>query len=276
MIRWLSVSLRRGRALSFHKTCQVKCKGKSATRWIFSAPVALTRKAKPKRDDPDGQRIAPIPGAPLAPRLVVSRLHDARGQVLAEWYLLRDPPDTVSDAKIAPWHDFRWRIESFFKRLKQAGRPLERWERESGGAFLQAIAEKQPTPAFLPGCLARERGEAARQTQDFLARLSGRQMKPSRPATLFTRLEGVFMLFAMLDPLEHYSTRQLRTFASSVLQERQYAGGKWGRGYSCPQGKESGGLRRLFHGLSMTELLYCVSSDDIPRCRRLRIESKLS
>jgi IS4 transposase len=80
---------------------------------------------------------APIPGAPLALRLVVSRLYDARGQVLAEWYLLSALLDAVSDAQIALWYYFRWQIESFFKLLKQAGHPLERWEQESGSALFK-------------------------------------------------------------------------------------------------------------------------------------------
>jgi hypothetical protein len=53
-------------------------------------------------------------------------------------------------------------------------------------------------------------------------------MKPSRPITLPALLEGVFMLFAMLDTLEHYSPQQLRDFASSALQEQQHANGKLG------------------------------------------------
>jgi hypothetical protein len=54
-------------------------------------------------------------------------------------------------------------------------------------------------------------------------------MKPSRPVTLPALLEGVFMCFAMLDTLEHYSPQQLRDFASSVLQEQySMAGGGGG------------------------------------------------
>jgi hypothetical protein len=64
--------------LKFHETRQVKCKGKSATQWVASAPLAL--------------------------RLVVSRLHDAQGQMISEWFLLCNLHESVDDAKIALWH----------------------------------------------------------------------------------------------------------------------------------------------------------------------------
>jgi hypothetical protein len=52
-------------------------------------------------------------------------------------------------------------------------------------------------------------------------------MKPFHPVTLPALLEDVFMRFAMLDTLEHYSPQQIRDFASSVLQEQQHGGGKY-------------------------------------------------
>ena len=99
--------------LTFHQMRRVQCQGQPAIHWTASAPGVFTR--KPKRDAPDGKHMAPIPGAPLALRLGVSRLCDTR---LAEWYWLSTLPETVSDAQIALRYDFRWPIESFFKRLK--------------------------------------------------------------------------------------------------------------------------------------------------------------
>jgi hypothetical protein len=54
---------------------QVKRKGQTATQWVASTPVMPMRKAKSTRNDPDGKCIAPILGAPLALRLMVSRLY---------------------------------------------------------------------------------------------------------------------------------------------------------------------------------------------------------
>jgi hypothetical protein len=147
--------------LKFHETRKVKCRGKTATQWVASAPVVLTRKAKPTHSNPDGKHITPIPGAPLALHLVVSRLYDARGKMVSEWVLLCDLPDAVSDAQIALWYYFRWRIESFFKLLKQAGHQLERWEQESGGAIFKRLLIATHA-CLLVWRLAREQSEAAK------------------------------------------------------------------------------------------------------------------
>jgi hypothetical protein len=53
-----------------------------ATRLYFHE----ARKAKPKQNAPEGKRIAPILSAPLALRLAVSRLYDARGKMVSEWF----------------------------------------------------------------------------------------------------------------------------------------------------------------------------------------------
>jgi hypothetical protein len=82
--------------------------------------------------------------------------------VLAEGYLPSTLSDTVSDAQIAQGYDFRWPIESFFKRLKQAGHPLERWEQESGGAIFKRLLISTRA-GLLVWRLARERSEAAGQ-----------------------------------------------------------------------------------------------------------------
>jgi hypothetical protein len=148
--------------------------------------------------------------------------------MLAEWYLLSALPDTVSDAQIALWYDFRWQIESFFKLLKQAGHQLERWEQESGAAIFKRLLMATHA-CLLVWRLARAQGEDARQTQEFLVRLSGRQMKSSRPVTLPALLQGLFMLFT-LHPARNPRTlpppEQLRAFACSVLHEQQHDRGK--------------------------------------------------
>jgi hypothetical protein len=111
----------------------------------------------------------------------------------------------------------RWPIGSFFKRLKPAGRPLERWEQESGAAIFKRLLMATHA-CLLVWRLAREQGEDARQTREFLVRLSGRQMKASRPVTLPALLQGLFMLFTRLETLEHYSprtTQRFRTFRSA-------------------------------------------------------------
>ncbi|MBI1907316.1 MAG: transposase [Rhodocyclales bacterium] len=211
--------------LTFREARQVQCKGQPAIQWIASAPVVLTRKAKPTRCAPSGRRVAPIAGEPLALRMVVSRLYDVQGRLVAEWYLLSALPETVSDAQIALWYYFRWQIESFFKLLKQAGHHLEDWEQESGRAIFKRLLIASHA-CLLVWRLAREHGEAAEQSRAFLVRLSGRQMKASRPITMPALLDGAFKLFAMLEALQHYSPAELRGFADSILHGARSEKGK--------------------------------------------------
>lgn len=210
--------------LPFGRVGQLQCKGRPAVHSLASAPVVLTRKAKPTKRAPNGQRVAPLAGEPLAARLVVSRLYDAQENLIAEWFLLSSLPESVSDAQIALWYYFRWQIESFFKLLKQAGHQLEQWEQESGRAIFKRLLIATHA-CLLVWRLARQSGQAAERTQRFLIRLSGRQMKASRPVTMPALLDGVFKLFAMLETLEHYSLPELQAFANSVLRWPQQHGG---------------------------------------------------
>jgi hypothetical protein len=55
--------------------------------------------------------------------------------------------------------------------------------------------------------------EDAARTRSFLVRLSGRQMKRTRPVTFPALLDGLFKLLTMLETLEHYSISELKEFA---------------------------------------------------------------
>lgn len=206
------------RQLDYRQERQVVCKGQPAMQWIASALVRVTRPAKPTKTKADGGRVAPIPGEPLSARLVVSRLYDLKGQLVAEWYLLTTVPETVSDARVALWYYFRWQIESFFKLLKQAGHHLEAWEQESGRATFKRILIATHA-CVLVWRLAREESVSAEEARHFLVRLSGRQMKASRPITMPALLDGAFKLLAMIELLERYSLDELRTFANSILDQ---------------------------------------------------------
>lgn len=198
--------------LSFVQTRTVQCKGEVATQWIGAAPVLLIRKARPKRAGSDGLRLAPVAGAPLAARLVVSRLYGSGGRLLAQWYLLSSLPETVEDGRIALWYYFRWQIESFFKLLKQGGHQLERWAQESGVAIFKRLLIATHA-CVLVWQLARQRGEGAERLKHFLVRLSGRQTKRAKPITMPALLDGLSRFLVMLETLEHYSLADLKNLA---------------------------------------------------------------
>jgi hypothetical protein len=198
--------------LSFQQIRQVTCKGQPGTQWIASTQVVLARKAKPKRVDGNGQRVAAIAGEALAVRLVVSKIVNGDGDVVAQWYLLSNLTLDVDDAQLALWYYWRWEIESFFKLLKGAGHQLESWEQETARATFNRILIATQACVMAWG-LMRAQDEQAMRARLFLVRLSGRQMKREKPVTMPALLDGLFKLFMMLEALEHYSLSDLREFA---------------------------------------------------------------
>lgn len=202
-------------ALSYRETRSIELQGQPATQWLGETEVTLTRPAKPKRPDASGRRPAPQPGPALTARLVVSRIYDDSGKLLAEWYLLSNVQAEVGMEQLALWYYWRWRIESYFKLLKGAGQQLESWQQESGRALFNRllIASQACTLVWR---LLRAEGIYAEQTRAFLVRLSGRQMKRNSPVTAPALLQGLYMLFAMCDTLEHYSPGELAAFAAQA------------------------------------------------------------
>lgn len=198
--------------LSFHQTRAVTCKGQPCTQWSAGAKVVLARQAKPKRRQGNGQRVKAIAGAPLAVRLVVSKIINDDGDVVAQWYLLSNLTDDVEDAQLALWYYWRWEIESFFKLLKGAGHQLESWEQETARATFNRILIATQACVMAWGLMQAQGGDAI-GTRLFLVRLSGRQMKRARPVTFPALLDGLFKLFTMLETLEHYSLSDLQAFA---------------------------------------------------------------
>jgi len=210
-----------GSELAYAPAREVEHQGKRATQWLASTQVVLVRKARPTRTDASGKRLAPQAGAPLSVRLVVSRICDESGQMLAQWYLLADVPDNVPAQTLALWYYYRWRIESYFKLLKQAGHQLESWEQETGGAIFKRLLIVSQACA-LAWRIMRAEGKFAEKTKTFLVRLSGRQMKQKRPVTPSALLDGLFKLFMMIETLEHYSLDELKQFAKfATFQQRE-------------------------------------------------------
>src|SRR5271170_3349190 len=117
---------------AFLDTREVQWHGKPARQWIAETEVTLERPASPHRVGPDGvlKRVK-VPGPAISLRLVVSRVYDEKGKLLAEWLLLTNVPAEVEAAEIALWYYWRWRIESFFKLLKGAGQQVEQWQQET-------------------------------------------------------------------------------------------------------------------------------------------------
>jgi IS4 transposase len=186
---------------------EVRFRGKTAYQTIADCPVTITRPAQPKR------QAALIKGDPIAARLVVSRIMDAHGKLLAEWYLLSNAP--VSAQTLATWYYWRWQIECFFKLLKQQGLQLEDWQQETGLAIAKRLLIASQA-CVLVWQLQYDDTPQAHDIKHFLVRLSGRQMKKNRPITPSALFEGLWLFLTLMDTLDHYPLDQLRQFKQFV------------------------------------------------------------
>jgi len=210
--------------LSFKRHHNVVRKGQPCTQWIASAQVILARPAKSKRLDVHGKRMSPVVGAALPARLIISKIMNEDGDEVARWYLLSNVPDPVDDPQIAWWYYLRWEIESFFKLLKSAGHQLESWEQETARATFNRVLIATHA-CVIAWHLLHSEEEKAVQARQFLVRLSGRQMKRSKPVTFPALLSGLFILLTMLETLENHSIEELKEYAQFVKNQFKYQTG---------------------------------------------------
>jgi hypothetical protein len=143
--------------------------------------------------------------------------------LLAQWWLLTNVPEDVPASDVALWYYWRWRIESFHKLLKSAGLQLESWQQESAPAIARRL---------LVACMAcvvvwqleAQTTPEAKSCQTFVTRLSGRQMKRTRPVTTSALLAGLHVLLVMLQVLDEYTPDQIRQLGAQILPELRRSG----------------------------------------------------
>lgn len=205
--------LRRRGALQ--ATRAVSFEGHEAQQWVGEAAVTLTRPAKLQRHGRRGPRTV-LRGEPLRLRLVVSELRDARGQVLACWFLLTNLPATVPAATVALWYSWRWAIESYYKLVKGAGLHLEQWQQQTAAALARRLLVASMA-CVLVWQLAHSAAPAAEPVRAFLVRLSGRQMHRDRPFTKPALLAGLWVYVAMLAALEHYDLAEIKRAMETIF-----------------------------------------------------------
>lgn len=202
---------------AFRDTREVQWHGQPARQWIAETEVILDRPAHPHRVGPHGKRKrVKVPGPAITLRLVVSRIYDEKGQLVAEWLLLTNVPPEVEAAEIALWYYWRWRIESFFKLLKGAGQHVEQWQQETAIAVARRLLVATMA-CVLIWQLARSTAPEAARLRTLLIRLSGRQMKRGTEFTEPALLAGMWVLLAMLDTLQQHDVADLAQLAAFAL-----------------------------------------------------------
>lgn len=195
---------------------QAKHQGQSVRQEVAEAEIVLHR---PHKTRVNGKQ-SDVPGRALPMRLVVSRMRDKDGKLLAQWTLLTNV--SVEDAtasQVALWYYWRWRIENFFKLLKSHGQELEHWQQESG----EAIARRLLVAAM--ACvvvwqLQQNESPEAEQAKTILMRLSGRSSKRKRPTTASGLLAGYMILLSITDLLEStdFDLKTLKQLAKKSFQ----------------------------------------------------------
>lgn len=186
--------------------------GRAARLRVAETTVVLDR---PARTMIDGKQVS-VPGPPLTMRLILTRVEDERGKLLATWYLLSNVSAEWADAaKLARCYYWRWRIESYFKLLKSHGFQLEHWLQETGAAIARRLLVVSMAAVTVWQLMADD-SAPAQELKTVLTRLSGRQMKRTRPFTAPALLAGLCSLLAMLDTLEQYDIHALHALIAKV------------------------------------------------------------
>jgi hypothetical protein len=186
--------------------------GRAAQLWVAETAVVLYRPAK---KNVRGRKYEK-PGRPLELRLIVVQLRNAAGKLRAQWLLLSNAPlDWATAERLAWCYYWRWRIESFFKLLKSHGQQLEQWQQTSGPAIARRLLIAAMA-CVVVWQLQADASPAAKELKDLLVRLSGRQMKRTRPHTAPALLAGLWVLLSLLALLEHYDLRHLKRLATQL------------------------------------------------------------
>ncbi len=158
-------------------------------------------------------KAALIKGEPIAARLVVSRITDTNGKLLAEWYLLSNAPVTAQT--LATWYYWRWQIECFFKLLKQQGLQLEDWQQETALAIAKRLLVACQA-CVIVWQLQYDNTPQANEIKNFLVRLQRATNEKNRSITPSALLEGLWLFSTLMDTLDHYPIEQLRQFKQFV------------------------------------------------------------
>jgi hypothetical protein len=186
--------------------------GRKARLRVAETAIVLDR---PARTMINGKQVS-VPGAPLNMRLILTRVEDEKGTLLAEWYLLSNVPVAWANAvHLAHCYYWRWRIETYFKLLKSHGMQVEDWLQETGPAIARRLLVASMACVTVWQLLADDSAPAI-QLKNVLIQLSGRQMKRTKPYTAPALLSGLWMLLSMFDILEQHDLDALKSLANQV------------------------------------------------------------
>lgn len=203
------------RELRFESVGKATYRGQVVEQEVAETEIVLHR---PHKTRVDGKQYD-VPGRALPLRLVITRLIDEKGYILAQWTLLTNvTSEEVRAYRIALWYYWRWRIENFFKLLKSHGQELEHWLQENGKAITRRLLVAAMA-CVVVWQLQHDDSPEAEEAKSILMRLSGRSTKRHRPCTAPGLLAGYMTLLSITDLLEHTDCdlRTLKRLAKNAL-----------------------------------------------------------
>ncbi len=187
---------------------------------VAETEVVLHRPAKTytgERTASGKKKRTEVPGPAITVRLVVSRLVNELGVVLAEWLLFTNVGKAEASAPtLARWYAWRWRIETYHKLLKSAGMNAEEWQQATGEAFLRRLTVASMA-CLTVWHLQRDESPEAARLRKILVRLSGRQMEWGVESTAPSLLAGLEKLLAVDDLLKIEDLAEILALARKVL-----------------------------------------------------------
>ena len=205
----LADSLDKGK---FVKSIEYKPKGKKREQvkiYVNEIEIELRRDATKSVINSKGNKATEkTAGEHIKARLVVERLINKQGEVVAQWILLTNVSNSVSAEKVATWYYYRWKIESYFKLLKSAGFNLEKWQQKKAEAIFRRLLICSHA-CILLWKLQQSNEENAEIIKKFLIKLSGRLMEWGKDSTAPALLAGLWNFLQMMEVLTLYDIDEL-------------------------------------------------------------------
>ena len=205
------------RQKEFKREGSATYQGQKHPLWVAQTEVTLYRAAKKNMRGKRFQRA----GRALKVRFIVVQVRNDGGDVLAQWLLISNAPSAWAASILARCYYWRWRIENFFKLLKNHGQQLEQWQQQTGEAIARRLLIASMA-CVLVWQLQSNTSSAAIKLKNILVRLSGRQTKRHRPHTAPALLAGFWTLLSMLSLLEYHNLPQILRLIKDIPS---FAGG---------------------------------------------------
>ena len=185
-----SLKLLRGWPAKAVSTSRVTYRGRPAFQQVAETTITLHKPHKTRRG---GKQYDVSGAAPDRAALIVSRITDEEGAVLAEWILVTNvPAHQVAAAEIALWYYWRSGGSKASSSCSRATEyQVEQWQQQSGLAIARRLLVAAMACAVV-WSLQRDRAPAAAEFRKVLVKLSGRKMKYHVEHTAPSLLAGYF------------------------------------------------------------------------------------